>query len=300
MRAGDVIAGRFELEAPVGAGGMGAVFRARDGVTGGRVAVKLLRDDGRGAARLLREGRVLAELDHPRIVRYVEHGAAPDGTVYLVMEWLDGEDLHARLARAGLTMAETVTLAEGVAEALAAAHARGVVHRDVKPRNLYLPGGDVARVKVLDFGIARWDARLHAITATGLAVGTPGYMAPEQARGERHLDARADVFALGCVLYECLTGRGPFTAHNAVALLARILLEDAPRVASARDDVPDDLDALVAAMLARDPARRLADGAAVREALAELAPIESARPSMPGARPPSLTSGEQRLVCVGG
>ena len=203
--SGTVVGRRFQLETLAGRGGMGSVWRALDHTTGTAVAVKLLRGDDH-VDRFLREALVLADLSHPHVVRYVQHGVTDDGDPFLAMEWLDGIDLARKLAQGPLEIAEALQLARTAAEALAAAHARGVVHRDIKPGNLFLPAGDVARLKVLDFGIARLQLASHAMTRTGMTLGTPGYMAPEQARGERDVDARADVFALGCVLFECLTG----------------------------------------------------------------------------------------------
>jgi tetratricopeptide (TPR) repeat protein len=298
IEPGDVIAERFEVEAPLDHGGMGAVFRAHDRVEGTTVALKVLRDDAaRHFDRFVREAQVLAELRHPGVVRYVAHGTAPDGA-WIAMEWLDGEDLGARLRRAGLTVAETVTLVGHVAAALAEVHARAMVHRDLKPRNLFLPGGDPGRVKVLDFGIARWDAAGVTLTGAGVALGTPGYMAPEQVRGDRALTPAVDIFALGCVWYECLVGRSPFHSESAVARLARVLLEEAPRVSAARPDVPDDLDDLVEWMLTKDPARRPADGAALAAAVADLALVDAGRPSRVSLSPRALTSAEQRLYSV--
>src|SRR5262245_36740079 len=230
MRQGEVIAGRFELERRVGSGGMGEVFWAQDRDSGGIVAVKVLHGTHASAgARFLREAKVLAELSHPGIVRYVDHGTAASGELYLAMEWLSGEDLAERLTRAPLTVEETVTMVTRAAEALAAVHARGIVHRDLKPSNLFLVERDVAQVKLLDFGIA-WLPSWTRMTQTGALVGTPAYMAPEQARSAAQLDARADVFALGCVLFECLSGRPAFTGANVMAILAKILLDEVPRL----------------------------------------------------------------------
>src|SRR5262245_28910759 len=203
MLPGELIAERFVLEQLSSVGGMGAVFKARDQLSGDQVAVKVLRDPGGGHdQRFLREAALLAELRHPAIVRHVAHGRTLGGDLYLAMEWLHGEDLARRLARGALPAAEAVALARRAADALALPHARGGLHRDLKPANLFLEDGKPERVKVLDFGIARAAASL-AETHTGTIMGTPGYTAPEQARGSRDLDARADVFALGCVLYEC-------------------------------------------------------------------------------------------------
>src|SRR5512140_232372 len=193
MELGALLGDRFEIERHVATGGMGEVFRARDRVSNAAVAIKVLSDqrDDRGE-RFAREVQLLSELSHPGIIRYVSHGETPSGELFLAMEWLDGEDLEGRLAREPFTMSESVTLATRVAEALGAAHARGVVHRDLKPSNLFLLGGRVEQVKVLDFGVAHRTGRTQ-LTQTGTLIGTVGYMAPEQARSGGTIDARVDV-----------------------------------------------------------------------------------------------------------
>ncbi|HEX8794504.1 MAG TPA: protein kinase, partial [Polyangiaceae bacterium] len=298
LSAGEVVGGRFEIQALADWGGMGAVYRARDRETGSPVALKLLLDLT-SEERFQREARVLSELHHPGVVAYVAHGRTDRGAPYLAMEWLDGKDLRARLATRALSLAEAVTLARGIAEALAAAHGHGIIHRDVNPRNIFLVDDDVARVKVLDFGIARPLRATFAMTLPGMYLGTPGYIAPEQARGNDDIDARADVFALGCVLYECLAGKPAFTADNLMALLGKVLFEEAPRLRQ-RGAFPPELDELVDRMISKDVARRPADAGAVAVALAQIqkslkgddvAPPESEAPR-------SLTHGEQRLVCV--
>jgi serine/threonine protein kinase len=297
LAPGTVVADRFEIEALAEAGGMGAVYRARDRLSGGTVAVKVLLTAGlRDDPRFSHEAKVLAEVKHSSIVRYVAHGRARSGEQYLAMEWLEGEDLSARLARAGLTLGEGLSLARRVAEGLAVMHERGIVHRDLKPSNLFLSEGRIDRVKVLDFGLAYRVARSRVITRTGTAVGTPGYMAPEQARGEKDVDARADVFALGCVLFECLTGKPAFFADHPMGILAKILFEDAPRVRSLRADVPEIVDELVASLLGKDRAERPADGRAVASLLDAIGPLgdEALAPSVSATQ--SLTRHEQRLV----
>ena len=248
MIPGTLIAGRFEIARAIDAGGMGVVYRAHDRLDRGPVAIKILRGvEPSEILRFEREGAVLAELRHPGIVRYVAHGATAAGDRYLVMEWLDGEDLKRRLLRRALTPVESLTILRRAASALAFAHARGCVHRDVKPGNLFLVGGSVGRVKLLDFGIARildgspllgpgrapsdWSA---ALTGAGAVLGTPGYMAPEQAQGLPTRDARADVFSLGCILYKCLTGRGPFVGDDGLSVLLKVVPRTTPidRVAS--------------------------------------------------------------------
>jgi tetratricopeptide (TPR) repeat protein len=301
VEPGQVIADRFEIERLVGSGGMGDVFKATDRLTGAPVAVKVLHGTmPRDVERFRRESQVLAELSHPRVVRYVAHGVTPANRPYIAMEWLEGEELTDRLAGAGVGLGEAVTLAKRVAEGLGVLHAKGFVHRDVKPSNLFLPGGDPSMVKVLDLGIARSTNPTRIATRSGIAVGTPGYMAPEQARGSRELDARVDVFALGCVLFECLTGRPAFVGDNSAALLAKILLEASPRVRDLRPDVPAPLDDLVARMLAKDPAVRPADGQAVLRELEALAigqaTSEPRRTS--GGEPRALTGDERKLHSV--
>lgn len=296
MREGEIIAGRFAIEAHAGTGGMGAVYRARDRVRDATVAVKVIVEEG-SQSRFDQEARVLAGLDHPAIVRYVAHGRTDDGAPFLAMEWLAGEDLRARLLRGPLSIADALAVARRIAEALAYAHARGVVHRDIKPGNLLLPASDPARVTVLDFGIARTtiaralDSTAAPITRTGMVVGTVGYMSPEQARGANDVDARADVFALGCVLFECITGRPAFVGANPVAVLAKLLLEEAPRARYYEATTPPALDDLIARMLAKDPAARPRDAAAVLRAL----------DSTEGARVSSSSGAydrEQRMVTI--
>ena len=293
LARGEVVFERFVIEDLAGAGGMGAVYRALDRSTGAPVAVKVLQGGGGERERFAQEAHVLAALAHPAVVRYIAHGPLGAEQMFLAMEWLDGEDLAQRLERGAVSVSDAVAVARRAAEGLALAHARGVVHRDVKPSNLFLVGGDPARLKVLDFGVARLAARARVMTKTGAIVGTVGYMAPEQATGERDIDARADVFSLGCVLFECLTGQPAFAAEHAVAILAKVLREEAPRVSALVPAVPPVLDELVARMLAKDRSERPADTSALVAELAHLGSIDTS--ASPRAR---IASGEQRLVCV--
>ncbi len=298
MDAGDLIADRFELEREADRGGMAVVWRARDRRTGAPTAVKFLRDlvDDSEFDRLAREAQVLAGIAHPGVVRYVAHGATPQGVPFLAMEWLEGETLAQRLGRGPIGVGETLRVLRAVSDALASVHRRGIVHRDLKPQNLLAVGGDLSRLKLIDFGIARWDDKLYAVTRVGMIVGTLGYMAPEQARGERDVDARVDIFALGCVAYECIVGRPPFAASSSVAMLGRLALETAPRVSESCPDIPDALDDLIAAMLAREPAERIADGGALSSRLAAFEAV-TRRAAIP-ARTETLTSREVRLFSV--
>lgn len=271
MLPGQVIADRFVLERLAAAGGMGSVYRATDRATGEPVAVKVIGGGGAHDLRFEREAELLASFAHPGIVRYVSHGQSATGERYLAMEWLEGVDLAAALYERGLSMADGVRLVARVAEALGHAHERGVVHRDVKPSNLFLVGGEVGAAKVIDFGIARASGPA-GVTRTGAILGTPGYLAPEQLLGNSEVSARVDVFALGCTLFEALTGRSPFAGDNAMAALANVLINTAPLASSLRPDVPPALDELVAEMLSRDPDRRPADGHAVAERLRTVHP----------------------------
>ena len=275
---------------------MGAVYRAVDRESGGPVAVKLLL--GRSptdVARFVREARVLSEIEDDAVVRYVAHGRDPEP--YLVMEWLDGCDLADHLARTRPAIGESVALVRTVARALVGVHARGVVHRDLKPRNLFLVGGRMDQVKITDFGIARSSRATRGITVAGGTVGTPEYMAPEQVRAARRVDARADVFSLGVVLFECLTGRRPFSGDQVVTILVKLLYEPTPSIAALAPEVPEALEALVERMLCKDPAGRPADASAL---LAEIDGLDRATPRprpSPGGRA-ALTAEENRLVSV--
>jgi eukaryotic-like serine/threonine-protein kinase len=313
MKPGDIIAERFEIERLAGSGGMGAVYRARDRLTGDLAALKVLwghhLEHPEQGERFEREARILYELHHPGIVRYIAHGATDEGEPYLALEWLDGESLAQRLRRGGLSVGESVALARRIADALGAAHQRGIVHRDIKPSNLYLEGGSLDRSKLLDFGIAKV-AGGTPLTVTGMVMGTPFYMAPEQARGERHIDTRADVFALGCVLFHCVTGQAPFRAEELHTALLKVVLDEAPRLAEMREGVPPALDALVARMLSKKPAARPADAAAVIQELDALGLVGEPVPEPPEralntptresdrGRPISITGRELRAVCA--
>jgi serine/threonine protein kinase len=229
LAPGSLLGDRFVLEQLAGSGGMGEVYRARDVRTQETVAVKVLhRSDPAHATRFLREARVLAQLKHPSIVRYVAHGDSP--SLYLVMEWLEGEDLGHRLSRQPLDVKETVLVARRVADALGAAHAHGVVHRDIKPSNIFLLQRRIEQVRLLDFGIAFLAQGTRAVTVSGQVLGTLGYMAPEQASEGRKVTAAADVFSLGCLVFECLTGRAAFPGERLMEVLAKILFAETPRV----------------------------------------------------------------------
>lgn len=302
MQPGEMVGGRFEIERVAGSGGMGTVFRARDIQTGGPVAVKVLNSRGeQEIARFLREADVLFALHDARIVRYVAHGATRTAELYLVTEWLDGEDLEQRLVRGVLTVAETITVGLGVAEGLVAAHRRGIVHRDIKPSNIFLVEGKVDGVKLLDFGIARLAAHApaaHALTQTGMLLGTPGYMSPEQARGETQITPQSDVFSLGCVLFKCLTGQRAFAGVEMLAVLLKVVFEEPPRVHDLTADVPDTVDDLVGRMLSKVPSNRPADGETLIRALAAIELRQADSAPRAGRMPLQITDNERRVMCV--
>jgi eukaryotic-like serine/threonine-protein kinase len=277
MPLASLLAGRFIIEREVGRGGVGIVYRAKDEVTGEPVALKVIALPGVDAgeeARFRREGRVLAGLRHPGIVQVVAFGQLDDGQPYIAMEWLEGEDIVQRQRRSRLPLIACVFAAADIADALAAAHAAGIVHRDVKPSNVFLVGssaasGDDFRVKLVDFGVAAAeDAKL---TRTGAIVGTPAYMAPEQARGDGEVDGRADLYALGATLFEMITGRPPHVGPTPIAILARLVTTHAPRLSEVFINAPQRLDEIMARLLATAPADRPASATEVARELREIA-----------------------------
>jgi hypothetical protein len=300
MVAQEILGGRFQLEELAGAGAMGEVYRAVDLISGRRVALKILRGrNGDDLSRFVREARILAELRHPYIVGHVDHGATAGGVAWLAMDWLEGEDLATRLRRGPLSVADSVNLAMVVAEALGFIHARGIVHRDLKPSNVFLVNHLVSRGTLLDFGIVHIEAA-ERMTRKGMVLGTPGYMAPEQVRGGAAIDSRADVYSLGCLLFECLTSTPLFSGASILAVLAKVVFEPAPRVRDWLPDVPEELESLLVRMLAKEPDGRPADGQAVAATLRALGDLGEARAAPARAVPgtPALTRGEQRAVAV--
>ncbi len=264
------IGNRYLLKEISASGGMGDVFRAVDLETQAAVAVKVLQLPGPEAAqRFEREAQVLSQLSHPHIVRYISHGTEGEAQ-YLVMEWVTGETLSKRLETSGLTVQESVDLIAVVSQAVGAIHSVGLVHRDLKPANLIFPQEAPTEVKLIDFGVARRKDDRSGPTRTGVAVGSSGYMSPEQARGQREIDARSDVFALGCVLYECLVGSGPFRGSDFTAVCAKVLVIDPPPVRALNSEVSPELDRLVRRLLAKNQGERPKDGNEVASLLAAL------------------------------
>lgn len=271
---GELLAGRYRLGRQLGAGGMSRVFLAHDRDLDRTVAVKMLAGDGGDVQRLRDEARAAASVDHPGVVTVHDVGTSPAG-VHVVMSYVEGESLAQRLERDGPLAPETVA-AVGVAvcDALGAAHGVGVVHRDVTPGNIMLgPGGEVT---VTDFGIARIGEGAGR-TTTGYIIGTPSYIAPEQARGTDRLDGRADLYALGCCLFAALTGRPPFTDPDGMAVVLAHIRETPPRPSTLRDGVPPTLERTILRALAKEPGRRHPDAATMAAELATVSGQAAAR-----------------------
>jgi serine/threonine-protein kinase len=267
LRAG--LAGRYRIEQELGQGGMATVYLARDVRHDRDVAIKVLHPDlgaALGGERFLSEIRTTARLQHPHILPLLDSGVA-DGLLYYVMPYLKGETLRARLDRERqLPIDDALRIAREVADALSAAHALGIVHRDIKPENILLQGGHAL---VADFGIALavQQAGGQRMTQTGLSLGTPQYMSPEQAMGERSVDARSDVYSLGAVMYEMLVGEPPFSGPTVQTIVAKVMTERPTAPTALRDTVPPSMERAILKALAKLPADRFATADRFAEAL---------------------------------
>jgi len=271
---GKLIGGRFEVISRLGAGGMGVVYRARQVGIDRIVAIKtLLKDratDEKVVARFKNEARAVSRLNHPNTIRIFDFGQMDDGTLYFAMELLEGRSLDKAIRQdAPVSVRRTLHIMSQMADSLAEAHSKGIVHRDLKPENVYLSqvGDDPDFVKVLDFGVARMreqDSSQGTMTQAGVIFGTPRYMAPEQAR-TMAVDARADIYALGIIWYELLTGRTPFDADNPLAILMKHIQDPVPAMSVTRPDVsvPAEVEALVLKCLEKSPERRFQSAASL-------------------------------------
>ena len=274
-RLAAALADRYRLERELARGGMATVYIAEDLKHHRTVAVKVLQPE-LGAERFAREIEIVARLQHPHILPLLDSGAAP-GLLWYTMPFVEGESLRDLMTRDGqLPLERALRIGRQVAQALHYAHQHGVVHRDVKPENILLSDGEVL---VADFGIAKALTDAGHMTTAGVALGTPAYMSPEQASGDQGVDARTDVYALGCVLYEMLAGEPPFTGPTAQAVIAKRFATAAPKVRTLRQGVPPSLDAVIARALAREPADRFATAADLAHALDH--PDESTPSSLP-------------------
>ena len=287
------LAGRYTIQREVGHGGAAVVYLAQDEKYGRSVALKVLRPEVAGALgpeRFLREIRITARLQHPHILPLLEAGEA-DGLLFYVMPYVEGHSLRVRLARERqLPIHEAAGIARDVAGALACAHDHDVLHRDIKPENILLSGDQAV---VADFGIARAMTVASSgdpTTGTGLAVGTPAYMSPEQAEGARNLTGRSDIYSLGCVLYEMLVGEPPFTGASGQAVIARHAIEPVPPVRTVRPTVSVGLELLIGRTLAKAAADRFATAAELAEALAAYAGSTLPRATPVPVGPPAAPS----------
>src|SRR5271167_3026885 len=288
--------GPYEIQSPLGAGGMGEVYRATDAKLGRDVALKVLpaemAQDPERLARFRREAKALAQLDHPNIVT-IYSVEESDGIHFLTMQLVEGQPLDRLLCAGGLPFEQIVEIASALGDALAAAHEKGIVHRDLKPGNVMV--SSEGRVKVLDFGLAKdgraanvGDATMTSASHTqvGVVMGTPAYMSPEQTSG-RPLDHRTDIFSLGVVLHEMATGQRPFEGNSSAELVSAILRDNPPSVTDVRPDLPSDLARIVRRCLEKDPRHRVQTARDVSNEFRDMArtasrptPVSTAAPRM--------------------
>jgi serine/threonine-protein kinase len=272
---GTTVAGRFRLVRQIGEGGMGSVWLASHLGLGIPCAVKFVEGEWRRqpemVARFEREAKVEAQLRSPHVVHVLDHGVW-NGTPYIAMEYLEGDSLAQRLERTRrMNFPATHRLVAHVARALTRAHAIGIVHRDLKPENVFLVPGDEGEVaKVLDFGVAKWssDWAVDNVTKTGLLVGTPLYMSPEQARGTKQIDFRADLWSLAVITYQCLTGHLPFVSDGLGDLLAKIMFEPIPMPSVVLSTLPQEFDHWWTRAASRDPNQRFQSAKELADTLA--------------------------------
>ncbi|HEY5145920.1 MAG TPA: serine/threonine-protein kinase, partial [Polyangiaceae bacterium] len=285
VREGDLLAGKYRVERVLGAGGMGIVVAARHEELDQMVAIKFVRDEAldndEAVQRFLREARAAVKLKSEHVARVLDVGKLESGAPYMVMEYLEGSDLGQVLTEQGPM--DTEGAADWImqaCEAVAEAHSLGIVHRDLKPENLFLTNtiGGTQKIKVLDFGVSKamgGASDLSNLTRTRAMLGSPLYMAPEQMRSSRDVDARADVWALGVVLFQLLTQRWPFEADTMPELCLKVVTEPPLSLASLRPDAPPGLVAAVERCVEKDPAKRFANAAELATALEDFAPPES-------------------------
>jgi serine/threonine-protein kinase len=281
---------RYRVVRELGRGGMAAVYLVEDLKNRRQVALKVLLPElaqTLGAQRFLREIEVAARLTHPNILPLHDSGEA-EGLLYYAMPYVEGESLRDRMNREKqLPIDEALQITREVADALATAHSRGVIHRDIKPENILLEEGHAV---VSDFGIARaiGEAGGEKLTQTGLAIGTPAYMSPEQTGGDHDIDGRSDIYSLGCVTYEMLVGEPPVTGPTPQAILARKLSEPTPGIQTVRETVPDAVEEAVLRALAKVPADRFATMREFADAL--VAPPSAKQGPIPSPRRRRLTA----------
>ncbi|MGH7703033.1 MAG: serine/threonine-protein kinase, partial [Gemmatimonadales bacterium] len=294
----DALADHYALEREIGEGGMATVYLAQDIRLGRPVAIKVFKPDlaaSLGHERFLREIKVAAQLQHPNILGVYDSGDAA-GLLYYVMPFVAGESLRDRLNREQqLSLPDAIEITREVAAALSHAHSLGIVHRDIKPENILLMGG---KALVADFGIARAvdQAGGEKLTKTGMSVGTPVYMSPEQAAGDSHVDGRSDQYSLACVLYELLAGQPPFTGPTAMAIMARHSMEQVPSLRIVRAAIPEDIEQGIFQALEKVPADRFATIAQFADALTGTPTGSYTRRASTRAIPAARSSRGRRLL----
>ncbi len=285
-RVGLVVGGRYKIVRTLGAGGMGGVYEAEHELIGKKVALKCLHReytrDRDLVERFKREARAATAIGNEHIVDVTDMGDLPDGAPFLVMEYLQGTTLNGLIDDDGpMRIPRAVHIARQVCDALGAAHEKGIVHRDLKPENVFLTrrGHDPDFVKVLDFGISKMhssDRKDRGLTRTGMAIGTPSYMSPEQAQGLRDVDARTDIWAMGVIIYEMLAGRRPFEADSYPMLLMRIVGSEPDPITKWRKDIPEPLNAIIMRCLEKPVATRMGSMRELESALAQFADVDRA------------------------
>jgi serine/threonine-protein kinase len=273
LAAGSFLGTKYRIERRIGHGGMGAVYLAENVDIGRKVAIKVLHPDFASDDEILQrfrmEARATAAIGHPGIVDVLDLGTTDDGSEFIVMERLEGETLGARIARSGrLHPDEAIPIACEVLDALGAAHRRGVVHRDLKPENVFLCTRPVRATKILDFGISKFSGTDDvSLTRTGTVMGSPLYMSPEQARGAREVGPASDLYSIGAILYEALSGKPPFGGQTYNEVIANVLVEPLVPLVEANRDIPPEISDVVGQLLARTAADRPPDAAAAKLAL---------------------------------
>ncbi|MFO8074132.1 MAG: serine/threonine-protein kinase [Polyangia bacterium] len=283
QRVGTVLDGKYDLTRLLGEGGMGAVFEATHTLIGRRLAVKFLHPQFATSEEVIerfhREAQAAARIGHENIIDVTDMGMADDGAPYIVMEFLEGTDVRGLIEEGGaVPVKRAAHIMVQALSALQAAHEAGIIHRDLKPDNIFLTqkSTNPDYVKLLDFGISKFRALesddVKGLTQTGTVLGTPHYMSPEQARGDQDISARSDIYAMGVILYQMLTGQLPFDAANYNALLIKILTEEPVPPEELAPDLPEDVVAVVKRAMARDPADRFEDAAEFRRHLLPFAP----------------------------
>jgi serine/threonine protein kinase len=283
QRVGTILDGKYELVRLIGEGGMGAVYEATHKLIGRRLAVKFLHQsyatNTEVVTRFQREAQAAAQIGHENIIEVTDMGTASDGAPYLVMEYLEGSDVRGAIEKDGrLSPKRAAHILVQALGALQAAHNAGIIHRDLKPENIFLTakGVNPDYVKLLDFGISKFrtfdSEGVKGLTQTGTVLGTPHYMSPEQARGEQQLTPQSDIYAMGVIMYQMLTGQLPFDAANYNALLIKILTEEPVPVEELNPDLPPELVDIVKRAMARDTEQRFRTCAELREHLLPFAP----------------------------